>query len=351
MGDGRGYRRCSKVVHGTRKDAFSEKARLQSLYEGAERTLGPVTFGRAYSEWWEPRLGERVERGELSEHSSDLYRKTAIKHVLARWKDVPTDAIRPIDYEEWRASLTKSQANIASVVMRGVLDECRKREVPVSGALEISSYRKPRENEIRGRGIYRLEEIDAILWAIRDSPIARAVALMALGSCRTGEGLAVSAEDVFPYEARGMTVACARVTCQVSAHEEIVPKLKNRQSERIVVIPEPWSIWFLDGAPETGLLTERLPGEPMGRDRANRIWRRALPDGVERHPLRNLRNSWRTFMRHRQKIDRDVLEKMMGHAGKGVGEVHYDRPDYMEFADTVAESFRLHPFESQHTWD
>ena len=35
----------------------------------------------------------------------------------------------------------------------------------------------------------------------------------------------------------------------------------------------------------------------------------------------------------------DMCEKMMGHAGRGVGEAYYDRPEEEVFADVVAEAY------------
>lgn len=55
--------------------------------------------------------------------------------------------------------------------------------------------------------------------------------------------------------------------------------------------------------------------------------------------LEALRNSWRTIMRWELGIDSDYVEKMMGHAGKGVGEIHYDRPQWRQFADVAGEAW------------
>ena len=44
-------------------------------------------------------------------------------------------------------------------------------------------------------------------------------------------------------------------------------------------------------------------------------------------------------MRWELGIDSDYVEKMMGHAGKGVGEIHYDRPQWKQFADVVGDAW------------
>ena len=47
-------------------------------------------------------------------------------------------------------------------------------------------------------------------------------------------------------------------------------------------------------------------------------------------------------MRWELGVPEDMLEKMMGHVGRNVGEVHYDRPDADVFADVVAEAWVRH---------
>ena len=72
-----------------------------------------------------------------------------------------------------------------------------------------------------------------------------------------------------------------------------------------------------------------------------RVWRETLKAaGIEPIPFRNLRNTWRTVSRWELGIPEDMCEKMMGHAGKGIGERHYDRPEADVFADVVAEAYQ-----------
>lgn len=48
---------------------------------------------------------------------------------------------------------------------------------------------------------------------------------------------------------------------------------------------------------------------------------------------------WRTYMRWELGVPEDMLEKMMGHAGRGVGERHYDRPEEDAFVRAVASAW------------
>ena len=44
-------------------------------------------------------------------------------------------------------------------------------------------------------------------------------------------------------------------------------------------------------------------------------------------------------MRWELGVPEDMCERMMGHAGKNVGEIHYDRPREEYFADVVSAAW------------
>ena len=54
--------------------------------------------------------------------------------------------------------------------------------------------------------------------------------------------------------------------------------------------------------------------------------------------MTKLRNSWETFMRWGLRVDKDKIDKMMGHTSTDVRSKHYDRPDEIMFAETVADA-------------
>lgn len=138
-----------------------------------------------------------------------------------------------------------------------------------------------------------------------------------------------------------MTLAVVDVVRQIDLYRGVMGALKTAQSARPVVIPEPWSLDVL--AVGGTWLCGNGCAAPLGQAVANATWSKALATaGVEPIPFRNLRDSWRTIMRWELGVDEDKVERMMGHAGKGVGEIHYDRPREEVFAQTVAEAWARH---------
>lgn len=60
--------------------------------------------------------------------------------------------------------------------------------------------------------------------------------------------------------------------------------------------------------------------------------------------LANTRNSWETYTHWTLGVEPEKVERMMGHAGKGVTERHYDRPEAESLAAEAARAYALHPF-------
>ena len=81
-------------------------------------------------------------------------------------------------------------------------------------------------------------------------------------------------------------------------------------------------------------------------------WKAACDNVDEgmRHPFRNLRNSYETNMRWSMGIPPWLLEPMIGHAGKGVTGMFYDRPSGDMFASAVAEAYAKNPFDEGWDW-
>lgn len=61
--DGRGYRRVSETIEGSRRDG-DEALAMRRVRHSAD---APVpTLAQAYELWWLPEARERVERGEMA---------------------------------------------------------------------------------------------------------------------------------------------------------------------------------------------------------------------------------------------------------------------------------------------
>lgn len=125
--------------------------------------------------------------------------------------------------------------------------------------------------------------------------------------------------------------------------------VKNPESERPVVLPEPWSLRLLEIADdgrrrEHDYLNDDGCGRPCSRAMISDAWRSAFRAGGPLHGvpylrMQKLRNSWETFMRWELGVDKDKIDKMMGHTSPDVRSIYYDRPDEIMFAETVAEAY------------
>lgn len=337
--DGRGYMRHSMTIRGTAGDGWLMLDRLH-IKHGSD-TVSP-TVAQAFESWWLPDAQDRLEAGELSRNTYANRISRWRCHVEPRWGNVCVGDVKPLDIQEWLKGLTATMAGEALATLRQILDFCVRYEIiernPASG-----SFRMPRRAErSHSKDVYTLDEMVAALDAVRGTVAYIPAIMSGIGSCRVGESLGARVDlgEVRREEVDGMVVAVVDVVRQVDANGRALPdhQLKTSTSERPVIIPEPWS---MDVLAEPGpWLCDRGIGEPVSQRVVAKNWKRALGDaGIEPIPFRNLRNSWRTYMRWELGVAEDMLEAMMGHAGRNVGEMHYDRPRWEAFAGVVVRAW------------
>ena len=333
--DGRGYTRHSMTIVGSRRDGDEMLARLR--VEHSEDRPVP-TLRQAWEAWYLPDLMDRREHGEASASTVSNYINRWKVHIEPEFGALPVTDIRPLDIQAWLLSgMTASMASASLRLLGQVLDMCLRYEAIGSNPAG-ARYRMPRGVErVRSRDVLTLSETVSAIEAARGTAAYLPSIMCGLASCRVGEafGPRVDMGEVRRAEVGGMTVAVVDVTRQIDARGHELPSLKTPQSERPVIVPSPWSEDVLS---QYGpWLCDDGCGRPVPRRAARDAWLAACERaGVSPIPLQNLRNSWRTFMRWELGVAEDMLEAMMGHAGRGVGEVHYDRPREEVFARAVA---------------
>ena len=333
--DGRGYTRHSKTIVGTKTDGDEELARLRVAHSQDR----PVpTVGQAYEMWWLPDATERRESGEMAKSTYMNHLSRWRLHVGPRWADVPVTDVRALDVQDWLRGLTATIAESGLTLLRQVLDACVRYEV-MDRNVATMGYKMPKRIErVYSRDVYGLEEMVSALDAVRGTVAYMPAVMAGIGSCRVGESMGFMSGEVRRAEVDGMTVAVVDLVRQVSVNGKPGPdhELKTKTSERPIVIVEPWSLDVLSAAGPWLCGGARIPSQPTVR----RHWEEALrAAGIEPIPLRNLRNSWRTIMRWELGVPEDKVERMMGHGGRSVGEIHYDRPTWEVFARTAADAW------------
>lgn len=343
-----GYRRVSETVRGTRRQATDLLAQRR-VEHSADAPCPTVRY--AYERWWLPRAEGRLASGDLARSTFDNYATRWRRDVGPRFGDVPCDGVRPIDVQRWLDPMTQKPAVDSLALLRQVLDLAATYDV-VGENVARRRYAMPRRHEDRKDGAYALAELDAIARAARGMRSEAAVILMCFGSCRTGESLGVRPSEVAPARSHGLVLATARIVRQVNSDASLSPDgvLKNPQSVRTVVVPPPWAARILELAVEAAArgdewLCDDGCHRPLSQNRMRAEWSAAVAAaGLPARQPRAARRSWETYMRWDMRVERSMVEQMMGHALPGVTGAHYDRPDAARFVDVVAEAFAARPF-------
>lgn len=333
--DGRGYRRHSLTIKGTKRDG---DARLRDLWTAYADDSPTATMLAAYERWWLPDARERLASGDLAKNTFDLYMSTWTNHVAPRWGECYIDSIKHTDVRDWLLGMTRWTAGIskslASMVARtAIMMEHAKRD-PFG-----ERYRMPKDGSSRAKEIWTLEEIRCAAESARGTVLEVPLILCALGSCRLGEACAVLASEVSISVEHGMRVARVPITRQL-LKSGVSDKLKNEQSKRTVCIPEPWSLRLEEIARrnlDEGLswLNDDGFSEPVSRGTIKAKWSRFEVPGHDRITMQNLRSSWETMMRWELGVAPDMVDSMMGHKA-GIRMKHYDRPTPDVYAEICA---------------
>ncbi len=357
-GDGRGYTRHSETLHGTRREAYARLAELRAKYEvpPGEPKARPskATVGKAWDTWFVPDCEARLADGSLAPSTWRSWRSHWRSHVAPRWADVRCSDVRPLDVQEWLLSMTKSTATTARTVLRLVMAKAAMFGACQSSPMTLP-YRMPTAGSEHSKGIYDLGMMREVARAAFGSLIEPAVLLMGLGSCRVGESLGVMCPEVSLETWHGVPVAIVPICRQMAQRPNAIRKLKNPQSERIVAVPGPPGVriaWLAEerGAAGDTYLVDNGFGTPISQGVLVRQWDAILEEaGIERYPIRNLRNSWETNMHWEVGMQPTFIEPLMGHKGSSVTARHYDRPDSSMLAQAAAKAYAEHPFADD--WD
>ena len=348
----KGYRRCSKTFRNvTRKEAEEKRAQLM-LEHGKDKPC--PTMGQVYEKWYLPDRQRMFESGDISVKTLQTDESTWSIHLKDQWSDVPCDQIRPLDVQMWiTGSLTGGAANRVIGLARRIIDYAVRFEFVTTNQFAVK-YVLPSRKAVARTDDYAWS-IDELgdLW--RDHAYGKfwegAFICSAFGSARVGESLAVLADDVWTCERNGVFVAVAPIRSQVSnTTYRIESNLKNGWSIRDIVVPGEAGRRLALLAEKNGgtYLTNNGVGGFIQQRRMRTAWDAEL--GPDAHPFKNLRKSWETFTKWYLKVPSNMVERMMGHVGKGVTSHHYDRPEVEQFIDVITEHYAERPYADGWDW-
>ena len=338
-----GYKRRSKTVRGSRLDAERVRSELMLLH--SDDAPCP-TVAEVWDSYALPDLERRVEDGDLAPDTLVQYRRWWAKHVTPTWGHVPCDAVRPLAVQQWLYTLTRSQAQNATLVLTKAMDYAVRYGWAATNPMR-ERYVMPGRSTVaeRDKGTWTLEELRGVWERLRGTWMEAAFLLSAFGSARVGESLGVLAGEVERHDLGGVPVALVPITRQVAHHgARMAERTKTAESARWLVLVGSAATRLCDIAesmPPDWPLTNDGMGGVVSQGRFTDCWRR---EGME-HPYRNLRNSWQTWVRWELGLETRYIEVLMGHKLKGTTGQHYDRPHAEQLAAVVADAYRARPYD------
>lgn len=307
-------RRC-ETFHGSRRDADDRMAQIR--LETKKETTPRLSY------FWSRYYSKDVAK--LRPNTRRLY-ETAWRKAEAAFGSTPVSAITPIMIQEQMDSMGAHAANQFRGVVRRTLDYA-----VLTGAIPANPaaapLKLPEKARSYGKGVYRRDEVARLLEVVRGKDLEAAFLLQGAGGLRVGESIAVLAEDVAGHDG----YATVAVRAQVSKDGEVCP-LKTDESERTALVLEPFAsrlVEIAQGEHPGGWLTGDGMGGPCSRWALKRRWAwamRRLPEDMEAIPMRNLRNSYETWMHWEAGLPVEVVSKLMGHRDVKTTLEHYDRP-------------------------
>ena len=338
-----GYRRRSKTIRGTRAEAGRFLAAKQ-LESSNDRRSTP-TVQEICDLYYLPTITRQVEEGKKKAGTIGVYKRVLLGHILPKWGRVQVDCINPGKFQEWLLTLTGNDAKLVLVVMRTLFDIAVRYEY-----IDVNKLRRRYEMPVRKvyektKRVYSLAEADAMLERLHGDPIEPPYILSCFGSARVGEACAVKCREVGSIEAGGMvltTVPIVRRMPQQGTRPFPDGDLKNPQSKRMLIIPDPYGERLRAIASERAAfgyewLCCSPDGIPLCQSKLNHRFKIAA--GADRIPFSNLRSSWRTFAEVEWGLDQKLLELLMGHIIPGVTGKHYFKPTLEDLVAMFVKSY------------
>ena len=333
-----GYRRCSRVVRGTRREAMDELARIRLAHSS---DAPAPTCGTVFREHLVPRWEHEMAEGERSDATMAVYQSTWRLHIAPTWASVPVDQVRPLLVQQWLSALPRNAAVRSLNIMRALMDVAVRYEwAPTNTCRERYVLPSKSTSTTRAKGVWPLAELGGLWRKVRGEWFEGAFLVAAFGGLRPGEALGVMGADVRGDAIAGVPVALVDVRRQVRTDDALTERLKTPQSARTAVVVGLAAMRLCELSEGAEWLTENGAGGHSTQKALRLAWQEVAP-----WSFRNLRNSWETWMRHEMRVPPYVIEPLMGHKSPGVTGTYYDRPLAQSLAQTVAECYAARPYD------
>lgn len=310
------------IISGAEWDARTFLARMAIKYA---EPVQVQTVANVYFSNYLPTFKRQVEEGDRSQQTLANHMSTWKNVVAPTWSDVLVDEVRPIDVQRWLDKLTLTRARKGVVLLSGIMDVAVRYGMAHTNPLH-ERYLMPSRKTVSkaDKTTWTLAEVEGFCESVHGADFEPYAILLAMGGCRVGEALGVTAGDV--RTVNGVTVA--HVGRQVRNDGVVTDVLKNQWSVRDVVVPGP-----------LGERLAELAGKqftPMDQKALRRRWPKTAI------APRNMRPSFQGWMRYELHVQPWVIEKLMGHVTDGVTGTNYDRPLTEQLVEIVAAAWADH---------
>ena len=350
--DGRGYRRCSEIVKGTKRDADKVLA-MRQIEHGKDKPT--PTLEQCYELYYKPWLELRYNNDSIS-YSTYRNRKSSwnaqLKPALG---DMLVTDIKPPIVQEWAMTLPSGSARANVGLLQAIFERAAFNDIDVPNIRVRYEYPKHKKTKA-STGSYTLDELRQIWVALYNTDIEVPFLLQAFGSCRVGESLGVKVEEV-EYDGTNQC-AVIEIKRQVlhAGGTSQDGELKTPQSHRYIVL--------------CGKAGERIRDIATKRTKAGFEWLCGQSDplpqrtyhthfktlvasaGLTAYPPTTLRPSWQTIAKYTLNIQPTIIECLMGHLAAGVTGTNYDRPRKNDYVRSVVQAYKIHKFDTDwEIWD
>lgn len=311
------------------------------------------TVSRCARMWYYPYLRRQVEAGKIRSATMDTKVQLFESVIEPFMGDSCIDSVDVAKTQEWLLGMARSTAESTLTIMRSIDDLAYKfiRHQNRPMGREIQYEIAPRAEKKKLDTVYELAYAQSVSLMLRGNDMLEAPYIIAaFGGARVTEAAAIKASEVETGVSHGVSYAVFPILRHTMSkgHETTDDgELKNLQSVRYCVVPEPYSdqlMEVVDRRMVSGVewLCDRGDGLPLNGQMLKYFWNRFIESsGIDRIPFSNLRKSWRTYMQTDYHIPWEVLETLMGHKIRGVTGEHYYKPTPEQLASEVCRCVAL----------
>lgn len=314
------YRRMSKTVRGTRREAEQRLAELRVLH--ADDAPAPtIDF------IWHEFCSTKDVKPQTVEKRNMAYAVLPYHHRQV-------DSLTALEVQQWlvSADVAPSTVRRALSILREIMDVAVLHGWIAANPLSVKLVLPKVQH--RDKSIWTYDELVG-MWP-RGEWWEAAYLLQAFGAARVGESLAVVAADCWMIG----DVFCAPIRGQVkNGSAGLVDYAKNDQSIRTLMVAGDAAgrLWELSRDGRTWL-TDDGGGMWCSYYSLRNTW---LATGAEQ-PMKQLRASCETWWRWDMGLESHVIERLMGHIPLSMGGVtakHYDSATDQQVARTLAAAY------------